>query len=97
MKKKISAVIMFAVVALVAGINVYYSQRSVDISDVALANVEALAQGEAEFPYYCVGVEWECWDDVYYQTFAGRKNISNRNEKSLVIVVFCFMRLFFKY
>ena len=25
------------------------------------------------------------------------KNISNRNEKSLVIVVFCFMRLFFKY
>ena len=43
------------------------------MSDVALANVEALAQGEAEFPYYCVGVEWECWDDVYYQTFAGRK------------------------
>ncbi len=73
MKKKISAVSMFAVVALVAGINVYHSQRTVDMSDVALANVEALAQGEAEFPYYCVGVEWECWDDVYYQTFAGRK------------------------
>lgn len=73
MKKKISAVIMFAVVALVAGINVYYSQRSVDISDVALANVEALAQGEVEFPYYCIGSAWACWDDVYYQTFAGEK------------------------
>ena len=43
------------------------------VSDLAFQNVEALAQGEAEFPYYCVGVEWECWDDVYYQTFAGRK------------------------
>ena len=73
MKKKIRTVIMFAVVAVVAGVNVDHSQTTVDRSDVALANVEALAQGEAEFPYYCVGVEWECWDDVYYQTFAGRK------------------------
>lgn len=73
MKKNIRAVIMFAAVALIGGINIYNTQKTVDMSDVALANVEALAQGEAEFPYYCVGVEWECWDDVYYQTFAGRK------------------------
>ena len=73
MKKNIRAVMMIAAIALVAGANMFYSQRTADMSDVALANVEALAQGEAEFPYYCVGVEWECWDDVYYQTFAGRK------------------------
>ena len=73
MKKNIRAVIMFAAVALIGEINIYNTQKTVDMSDVALANVEALAQGEAEFPYYCVGVEWECWDDVYYQTFAGRK------------------------
>ena len=73
MKKKISAVSMFAVVALVASINVYHSQRTVDMSGVALANVEALAQGEVEFPYYCTGSAWACWDDVYYQTFPGDK------------------------
>ena len=73
MNKKIRSVIIFAVVALIAGINVYHSQRSVDISDVALANVEALAQGEVDFPYYCIGSAWACWDDVYYQTFAGEK------------------------
>lgn len=46
MKKKIRAVMMIAVVALVAGINVYHSQATVDMSDVALANVEALAREE---------------------------------------------------
>ncbi len=46
MNKKIRAVMMFAVVALVAGINVYHSQRTVVISDIALANVEALAREE---------------------------------------------------
>ena len=68
MKKKISAVSMFAVVALVAGINVYHSQRSVDISDVALANVEALADGEdASWVMECVShgciidFSWDCF------------------------------------
>lgn len=73
MGKKIHAIIMFAVVALIVGINVYHSQRTVDMSDVTLANVEALAQGEVEFPYYCTGSAWACWDDVYYQTFPGDK------------------------
>lgn len=54
MKKNIRAVIMFAVVALIAGINVYHSQRTVDMSDVALANVEALASdGESS------GIPWQ--------------------------------------
>lgn len=73
MKKKISAVSMFAVVALVASINVYHSQRTVDMSGVALANVEALAQGEVEFPYYCTGSALNCIDDYYFQVFPGNK------------------------
>ena len=66
MKKKIQAVIMFAVVALVACVNVYHSQRTVDMSDGALANVEALASdGESS------GIPWQgflyntrlgCWE-----------------------------------
>ena len=46
MNKKIRSVIMFTAIALVAGINVYHSRKTVDMSDVALANVEALANDE---------------------------------------------------
>lgn len=73
MGKKIHAIIMFAVVALIVGINVYHSQRTVDMSGVALANVEALAQGEVEFPYYCTGSALNCIDDYYFQVFPGNK------------------------
>lgn len=47
MKKKIFNVGVFVAVALVAGYNVYSSQKSDDMSDIALANVEALANDEA--------------------------------------------------
>lgn len=62
MKKKIQAVIMFAVVALVACVNVYHSQRTVDMSDVALANVEALAGEEWDGDNTCHMDEtfWVC-------------------------------------
>ena len=46
MKKRIFNVGVFVAVALVAGYNVYSSQKSDDMSDMALANVEALASGE---------------------------------------------------
>ena len=36
---------LFAV-AVIGGINVFYAQESESLSDVALANVEALAEGE---------------------------------------------------
>lgn len=74
MNKKTYAVMAVVAIVLIAGVNVYHSQRAVEMSDVALANVEALAQTEVEFPYYCTGSAWECWDDVYYQTFAGKKH-----------------------
>ena len=45
MKMKIRAVMMVAAIALVAGINMFNAQRSDVLSDVALANVEALSVG----------------------------------------------------
>lgn len=46
MEKKIRAVMMVAAIAIVAGANMFNSQRTVDMSDIALANVEALAREE---------------------------------------------------
>jgi hypothetical protein len=45
MKKKLLATAMVAVVAAIAGYNVYQGQSDVQLSDVQLANVEALAEG----------------------------------------------------
>ena len=47
MKKKIIKVALVAVVGLIAGINVFNAQKSDVMSDIALANVEALAAGES--------------------------------------------------
>ena len=44
MKKNIMKVALVAVVGLIAGINVFNTQKAEVLSDVAMANVEALAQ-----------------------------------------------------
>lgn len=46
MKKNIIKVAFVAAIALVGGINVFNSQKSENLSDVVLANVEALAEFE---------------------------------------------------
>lgn len=43
MKKKMMGIIAIVAVAAVAGYNVYTSQKNVKLSDLALANIEALA------------------------------------------------------
>ena len=53
MKKNIIKVALVAVVGLIAGINVFNAQKSDVLSDVAMANVEALAQTE-NTPKYSV-------------------------------------------
>ena len=45
MKGKILKVTIVAAFALIAGMNVYNAQKSDVLSDLALANVEALASG----------------------------------------------------
>ena len=69
--KKTIKIAMVAVVAAVAGMGIYSSQKADVASDIALANVEALAQGEVDFPYICIGYVWDCYDDYYHQYFQG--------------------------
>ena len=49
MNKKHIKVTLVAVVALISGINVFNAQKSESLSDIALANVEALADVENDF------------------------------------------------
>lgn len=51
MKKIYLKVAVVAVVATVAGVGISSSQKTDVASDIALANVEALAQGEYDTPY----------------------------------------------
>ena len=55
MKKKLMGLIDIVAIAAVAGYNIYTSQSNVKLSDLALANVEALAQHEwgQGMPTYC--------------------------------------------
>ena len=46
MKKKIIRSVFVVAFAMVAGYNVYCSQKPAEMSDMALANVEALARDE---------------------------------------------------
>ena len=46
MRKKMIKAAFVAAIAVVSGINVFNAQKSEMLSDVALANVEALAEGE---------------------------------------------------
>lgn len=47
MKKNILKIVFASAFALVAGYSVYVSQQKVELSDLAMANVEALASGES--------------------------------------------------
>lgn len=62
MNKKVLKVAFFAAIALVSGINVFNAQKSDVLSDVALANVEALAGEEWDRDNTCHMDEtfWVC-------------------------------------
>ncbi|EFR54501.1 NVEALA domain-containing protein [Bacteroides hominis] len=47
MGKKILTAMIVAVVAVVAGYNIYAAQKDITLSEIALANVEALASTES--------------------------------------------------
>lgn len=62
MKKNILKVFATIVIALVAVCNIYISHNKVELSDLALANVEALAYGdEGGFEAVCGRNEGKCW------------------------------------
>ena len=56
MNKKYAKATLIAVVALISGINVFNAQKSESLSDIALANVEALAEGEVIVGMPCMVV-----------------------------------------
>lgn len=53
MNKKVLQVAFVAAIALVSGINVFNAQKSDVLSDIAIANVEALADYESSGEIYC--------------------------------------------
>ena len=76
---KIKIVVM-AVISMIAGISVYSSQKADTMSDIALANVEALARGESGGTVYCCGNYGSCMivfdGSVSHYTVAGTKFFS---------------------
>ena len=74
MKKNIIRAALFAVFAFVAGYGVYTSQKETAMSDLAMANVEALAGGGEVIvgPWYCAGSGY-CYDVETYMGFDGTK------------------------
>lgn len=71
MRKKLFAALIVAVIAMFAGYNIYQSQRAENtMSELALANVEALAGTEDTLPYNCYyggcsyNPNWDCFTTV---------------------------------
>lgn len=60
MKKIIRKAAFVAAFALTAGYGVYSSQEAVELSELALANVEALANFEGGSDVYCCGNYGDC-------------------------------------
>ena len=75
MNKKVLKVAFVAAITMVSGINVFNAQKSETLSDVALANVEALAQNENEtveclyrITKMCATIDWSIpWRPVMTQ------------------------------
>lgn len=67
MKKKFFGVVIIAAIALAAGWNFNQSKHEMFLSDLALANVEALAYGEESTMPECVSIgcrfnpSWDCF------------------------------------
>lgn len=58
--KNFVKIVFVAVFAIVAGYGIYTNQKTDSISDLALANVEALAQSESGKDVYCCGNYGDC-------------------------------------
>lgn len=63
MKKKILGVALIATMAVAAGWNFNQSKNEVEFSELAMANVEALALGEGSGNSWCCGIVGSCGID----------------------------------
>lgn len=64
MKKKLLKATLVVTLALLGGYNVYNSQKAKPISDLALVNIEALAEGETSI-HKCISGGIYCY--LYYE------------------------------
>ena len=73
MRKKFIKVAFVVAIALVGGVNVFNAQKANALSDIALANVEALAQGEIGTGGYTKSTG-NCSGPVYYKKWVSCKS-----------------------
>lgn len=75
MKRNILKAAFVAAFAMIAGYGVYNSQKDVVLSDVALANVEALARGEGnnDCPNGCLDNGNGCYCRIWYSNYREAK------------------------
>ena len=66
MKKKIFGAALISAMAVAAGWNFNQSKNETQLSDLALANVEALANGESGGCFGCGNAAYE-WDSDWYE------------------------------
>lgn len=70
MNKNFIKVAFVAAIAMVGGVNAFNSLKTESLSDIALANVEALADGEIpEFVITCdyrPGICWAKWGNMCF-------------------------------
>ena len=71
MRKNIIKVAFVAAFALMAGYSVYTSQQEKTMSDLALSNVEALAQRELDWGY--TKTTGKCSDPISYKCWVSCK------------------------
>lgn len=72
MNKKALKVAFVAVLTMVSGVNVFNAQKSETLSDIALANVEALANSEDSECHYVNGVKNIQLDESFWNDTKNR-------------------------
>ena len=77
MKKNILKATLVAAFGLIAGFNVYNSQKSDVMSDLALANVEALATREDDWSYRLFPCAHKPWNECVLSTDTRRDPCSS--------------------
>lgn len=79
MGKKIFGVIAFVAIAAAAGWNYQQNKNEVELSDLALENVEALASGETDDEFYEKTGCYAVWEST---TCPGKDGHTHKNASS---------------
>lgn len=84
MKNKFLKSVFVIAIAMIAGINVFKAQQPVQLSDIAMANVEALADNEDDENFFqcpdckeCTGTYYICESQIESFFEEARKNCSS--------------------